>query len=190
MEIDQSIGLKKDTVFDKIILYTATVLFASSVVLATSQVLIRVLSIPVPGGAWWTEPLARYTLIVGTFFGAAVASRNQEHISLELALDMIETRHPVLINGLKVIARIITIVFLIIASAAAIRATVTNVGVGMAEIRAIPRSVMFGLIAISFVAMSLYEILNIKYNEIDAIREYRAADDSIDGQDPDREDEL
>lgn len=87
MDIDQSLGLREDTLVDRVIIWIGVCAFAGTVLLASLQVLNRY--IPLGTSLYWTEPVARYLLIVGTYFGAAVATRNHEHISMYLVQNML-----------------------------------------------------------------------------------------------------
>ena len=87
MEIEQSLGLREDTLVDRVVLWLGVIAFTGTVVLAGLQVLNRY--IPAGTSLYWTEPMARYLLIVGTYLGAAVATRNHEHISMYLVQNML-----------------------------------------------------------------------------------------------------
>ncbi|GAD52507.1 hypothetical protein MBEHAL_1267 [Halarchaeum acidiphilum MH1-52-1] len=102
------------------------VLFAAVVVLATVQVLVRTLEIDAFGPMAWTEPAARFTLIVGTYMGAAVATRNREHISIRFLNDRLRRRWPSLGAALNIAVILITLAFL----AVALYGTVQNVASG------------------------------------------------------------
>ncbi|ELY96343.1 TRAP transporter small permease subunit [Natrialba taiwanensis] len=92
MEIDQRLGLKQDTLYDTLVLYAGGLIFATTILMATLQVAIRLLNLPLDW--YWTEPVGRFALIVGTYFGAAIASRNNENIKLEFLLDRVGKRYP------------------------------------------------------------------------------------------------
>jgi len=114
MEIDQSIDLRVDNVLDRAVLYLATLLFASTVALATIQVLVRYTFVIPTELFYWTEPLARLMFIVMTYIGAAVATRNREHISIDLLLDKLETRSFRVRKALDVVNSCIVLSFLAI----------------------------------------------------------------------------
>lgn len=90
----QRIETRTETFFDKLVLYIAMGLFVSTLVLATIQVLVRNIPILPIEYFFWTAPLARIIFIVMTYFGAAVAARNSEHISIQLVLDQVAQRAP------------------------------------------------------------------------------------------------
>lgn len=115
MEIDQSLELKCDHVFDKIVLYSATALFTFTIVLTTLQVFIRWLSLPTFGFLHWTEPAARFILIVATYLGAAVAIRNNEHIAIRFLLERLTKWKPRVGLTIQILGELIVIGFLLVA---------------------------------------------------------------------------
>lgn len=115
MEIDQSLDLKRDHLFDRIVLYTATGLFAITIVLTTIQIFVRLLDLPTFGVLHWTEPAARFILIVATYVGAAVAIRNNEHISIQFLLERLTEWKPRIGLTVQVLGELIVISFLVVA---------------------------------------------------------------------------
>jgi TRAP-type C4-dicarboxylate transport system permease small subunit len=112
MDIDQSIDVRQESLVDRLVVYTATLLFTLTVVLATAQVIIRFTNV-IPGDRfYWTVPLARLTFIVMTYMGAAVAIRNREHISIEMLLDRLERRNPRARRVLDVLVTVVVASFL------------------------------------------------------------------------------
>jgi len=90
----QRIETLTENIFDKIILYIAMGLFVITIVLATIQVLVRNIPMLPIEHFFWTAPLARIIFIIMTYFGAAVAARNVEHISMQLILDRLGESVP------------------------------------------------------------------------------------------------
>jgi len=82
--MDQVLEYKTSNVLDNLVLYVSTGMFTLIVSLAALQVLLRNLGIPLVGPLTMTEPVARFFLVIGTFFGAAVASRSGHHIRMDL----------------------------------------------------------------------------------------------------------
>lgn len=115
MEIDQSLDLKRDHVIDKLVLYGATALFGLTIVLTTLQVFIRWLDLPTFGFLHWTEPAARFVLIVATYVGAAVAVRNNEHIAIQFLLERLTRWKPRIGLTVQILGKIVGIGFLAIA---------------------------------------------------------------------------
>jgi TRAP-type C4-dicarboxylate transport system permease small subunit len=124
MEIDQSLDLKRDTLFDRAVLYAATGLFTLTIVLTTMQVFIRWLELPTFGVLHWTEPAARFVLIIATYLGAAVALRNNEHISIRFLLERLTDWNPALGRAIHVLGDLIVIGFLAIALRGTIATTI------------------------------------------------------------------
>ena len=115
MEIDQSLDLKRDHPFDRIVLYSATGLFAITIVLTTIQIFVRLLNLPTFGVLHWTEPAARFILIVATYLGAAVAVRNNEHISIQFLLERLTDWNQRIGLTINVLGDLIVISFLVVA---------------------------------------------------------------------------
>ncbi|ADJ13866.1 TRAP transporter small permease [Halalkalicoccus jeotgali] len=115
MEIDQSLELKTDHLFDKVVLYSATGLFATTIILTTIQIFVRLLDLPTFGYLHWTEPAARFILIIATYLGAAVAIRNSEHIAIQFLLERLTKWNPRLGLAVQLLGDLIVIGFLWVA---------------------------------------------------------------------------
>ncbi|MFC6767707.1 TRAP transporter small permease [Natrinema soli] len=162
MDIDQSLGLKKDTWYDWIVLNVATFIFVLMLLLTIAQIIVRGFDLPISGGAWWTEPLARYLLIVGTYGGAAVASRNGEHIKMTIVSDQFEKRSPLIGMIVDTIAQVLTIVFLIMLGYAGLRAALQNWDTPMIGVAAVQQGWIYGTITAFIVMMVFYELINLR----------------------------
>lgn len=160
MEIDQSLALKRDNIFDRLVLNIATFFFIMTVVMATVQVVVRVFELPIAGGAWWTVAVARYCLIIGTFFGAAVASRNREHIKMDILNGYLEQNFPRLGIAVDVFVQLVVIAFLGVTVYAASLAMVQNRGELLLDIP-IPSSYLYGAIAAGLAVTMIYELLHL-----------------------------
>lgn len=158
MEIDQSLGLKRDTVFDAAVLYTATALFTLTIVLTVAQVTVRVFNL---GTLHWTEPVARFILIVGTFFGAAVATRNHEHIKINLLLDKLTQDRPALRLVLDSIVGIVVVLFVLIAVRSTAGAAIANWHTSIGGTAVITSGVIYLGISIGLGLMLVYEVTNL-----------------------------
>lgn len=158
MEIDQSLGLKRDTVFDAVVLYIATALFTLTIVLTVAQVTVRVFDL---GTLHWTEPVARFILIVGTFFGAAVATRNHEHIKINLLLDKLTQDRPVLRLVLDSIVGIIVVLFVLIAVRSTAGAAMNNWNTSIGGTRVITSGMIYLGITVGLGLMLVYEVVNL-----------------------------
>ncbi|WP_408960202.1 TRAP transporter small permease [Natrinema sp. 74] len=161
MDIDQSLGLKKDTWYDRIVLNVATLLFILMLVLTTAQVIVRIFDLPISGGAWWTEPVARYSLMTGTYVGAAVASRNGEHIKMTIISNQLEERFPSIGTIVDIIAQILTILFLVLLTYAGLQATLGKWSTPMLGVQVVKQGWIYGTITASLGMMIIYELINL-----------------------------
>ena len=162
MEVDQSLDLSRESLFDRLVLYLAAGMFALMIVLATIQVLIRTLDLPVV--AQWTEPAARFTLIVATFFGAAVASRNREHIRLTFVLDKLEERNSTVRRSFDLISSVVVVVFILFALVGTVAATITNWESNLGGVGFVTSGMLYLGISAGLACMLVYE-LRILYRE-------------------------
>ncbi|NUB93580.1 TRAP transporter small permease [Haloterrigena sp. SYSU A121-1] len=162
MDIDQSLGLKRDTWYDWIVLNVATFIFILMLFLTTFQIVVRVFNLPISGGAWWTEPLARYSLMVGTYLGAAVASRNGEHIKMTIVSDQFGKRSPLIGAIIDILAQVLTIVFLIMLGYAGLRATLQSWDTPMASVNWVQQGWIYGTITAAIGMMTFYELINLR----------------------------
>ncbi|ELY63179.1 TRAP transporter small permease [Natrinema versiforme] len=162
MDIDQSLGLKRDTWYDWIVLNVATFIFILMLLLTIFQITVRVFDLPISGGAWWTEPLARYLLIVGTYGGAAVASRNGEHIKMTIVSTQLEKRAPLIGSIVDILAQVLTVVFLIMLGYAGLRASLQNWDTPMMAVGAVQQGWVYGSITVFIGMMVFYELINLR----------------------------
>lgn len=158
MEIDQSLGLKQNNAFDSIVLYTATALFALTIVFTILQVTVRTFGL---GAFTWTEPFGRFTLIIGTFFGAAVATRNHEHIKIDLVLDKLTQGRPLLRRIFDSIVGIIVVIFALIAFRSTIGAAANNWTTSIGGVSGVTSGMIYLGISIGLGLMLLYEVINL-----------------------------
>lgn len=160
MDIDQSLNLKRDNWLDTVSIVAATVMFALLIVLVSIQVIIRVFSLPVT--ATWTEPISRFLFIVGTYFGAAVASRNDEHVRLTLVREKLLEGNEKAKQALDVITGIIIVAFLLIALVASYRAMMNGWQTkALGGAVALTAGHIYLGITLGFCLLSIFEIQNI-----------------------------
>lgn len=161
MQVDQALSLHDDSLFDRVVLYAATALFASTIALATVQVAVRQFGLELFGLAHWTEPAARYVLIVATYLGAAVASRNGEHIKMEFLLDRLENRYPRARRVLDLLVAALVALFV----AVALRGTAGSAAAGwetsIGGIGFVTAGTLYLGIACGLAVMLLYELGNL-----------------------------
>lgn len=161
MEFDQSLDLKTDTWFDRIVLYLGTGLFALTVVLATIQVAVRVFDLPTWGTMYWTEPLARFVLIVATYIGAAVATRNNEHVSIKFIQEKIADRSPRLARALRLVNAAIVLVFLVVAFRGTAESAIDDWGTSIGGIDFVTSGVLYLGITVGLFFMLAYTVIEI-----------------------------
>lgn len=161
MEIDQSLDLKRDNLFDKIVLYAATGLFTLTIVLTTLQVFIRWLNLPTFGFLHWTEPAARFVLIVATYLGAAVAVRNNEHIAIRFLLDRLTNWKPRIGNTVKILGQLVVIAFLLIALWGTILTTIGDWTTSIGGIGFVTSGHLYLGIAVGIALMLVYAVVGL-----------------------------
>ncbi|QLG61063.1 TRAP transporter small permease [Halorarum salinum] len=88
-------------------------MFTLLIILVSLQVVLRTFNIPIT--ATWTEPIARYLFIVGTYFGAAVASRNNEHVRLTLVRQKVLAGRKRAQSVLDIVTVLSVLVFVVVA---------------------------------------------------------------------------
>ncbi|ARS91024.1 TRAP transporter small permease [Natrarchaeobaculum aegyptiacum] len=156
MEIDQSLDLSQETLFDRLILFTTAGMFALMIFLASFQVFARQLSIPISTA--WTEPAARFVLIVATFFGAAVATRNREHIRMTFVLDKLSERRPSLRRAFDCLSSVLVVVFLVFALAGTMPAIASNWGSSLGGVGFVTSGMLYLGISLGLICMLIYEL--------------------------------
>jgi TRAP-type transport system small permease protein len=185
MEIDQSLGLKRDNTFDAVILYTATALFALTIVLTILQVAVRTLGI---GGLHWTEPVARFILIIGTYFGAAVATRNREHIKIDLVLERLTEDRPNVRRGLNALVAIAVVLFVVVALRSTIGATIANWTTSIGGAALITSGMIYLGISVGLGLMLVYELINLRESVLNFLG--NEGDDAVRQGDADQGDDA
>ena len=164
MELEQTLDLKTDTLYDKAVLFVATALFIATITFTTIQVLVRQVGF---GSEYffWTESAARIILIFMTFLGAAVASRNYEHISIELLLEKIQMRHPVVRIVLDLFVAIVVILVLTIFLRGTTARTLSDWGTSFGGgIAGLTLGMVFLGMSVGIAAMLIYELQKLVYN--------------------------
>ncbi|POG54294.1 TRAP transporter small permease [Haloferax marisrubri] len=158
MDIDQSINLEVENTLDAAFLYLATGLFGLTVVLTTAQVLVRQIPILSFININWSVPVARFTLIIMTFIGGAVVTRNQEHISIDMILDWVGNYYPRFRVVVATIADAIVIGFLTIALYGAYLSTVSNWTTSVGAVQGITSGHLYLGIGVGLAGMLIYEV--------------------------------
>lgn len=161
MEVDQSLDLKQEHPFDRAILYIATGLFALTVVLTTIQVFVRVFGIESINYIHLTQPLARITLIIGTYLGAAVAFRNSEHISIQFLLDKLTLWNPKIGFTVRFLGNIVVVAFLAIAIRASYAGTIDAWNTSLGGAGFVMSGQVYLMIGVGLVISLVYAVINL-----------------------------
>ncbi|SNZ15501.1 TRAP-type C4-dicarboxylate transport system, small permease component [Natronoarchaeum philippinense] len=161
MEIDQSLDLKRDHLLDRIILYSATALFTSTIVLTTLQVFIRLLNLPTFGFLHWTQPAARFVLVIATYLGAAVAIRNNEQIAIQFLLERLANWKPWLGYLVKVLGKLVTAGFLLVALEGTVITTIDDWATSIGGIGFVTSGHLYLGIGIGLALMLLYTAIDL-----------------------------
>lgn len=82
-------------------------LVAAMVIVTTLQVVFRVFF----NALTWSEELARYLLVWGTFFGATLAYKRGNHIAVTLFVEMLPRK---LQRGFRIFSTLLSILFLVV----------------------------------------------------------------------------
>ena len=158
MPAEHSLDLNLSPPLDRVVTYTATALFALTIVLATIQVGVRIFNVSLSGvPLHWTEPLARFVLIVGTYLGAAVASRNNEHIKMEIIINWVKDRNRTTADGLNIIASVIIVGFLLITLRGTIGLAESSWGSSFGSVSIVTSGMLYAGISVGIGLMAFYE---------------------------------
>lgn len=156
MEVDQSLEISQESLFDRIVLYLAAGMFALMILLATMQVLIRTFNVPIT--AQWTEPAARFILVIATFFGAAVASRNREHIRMTFVLDKLAERRPAVKRSFDLISSLVVVAFVVFALTGTVPAALSNWDSNLGGVQFVTSGMLYLGISVGLACMLAYEL--------------------------------
>lgn len=157
MDLDQSIDVKTENVLDRGFLYVATGLFALTIILTTIQVLVRQLPFLSFIDINWSVPVARFILIIMTYIGGAVVTRNQEHISIDIMLDWVGKFYPRVRLLFASIADLVVIAFLAIAVYSTYLSTINNWTTSVGAVAGITSGHLYLGIGIGLLGMLIYE---------------------------------
>ncbi|MGQ3413800.1 TRAP transporter small permease [Natrinema versiforme] len=160
MEIDQSLGLRRESLVDRLALAIAVTFFLVTVVLVTVQVVLRLIDLSVTLA--WTEPAARLALVIGTYFGAAVASRNNEHISMDIVLRKLEEKYPRVKAVFDLLVRFIVIITLSIVVFGLLQGAQSSWNSNWADIDAVNIGMVYLAIGLGLTWMLGYELFKLK----------------------------
>lgn len=171
---ESSLDLRKDTVFDRIVLYIATTLFLSTILFATLQVLSRNVLSEI-GGVFdpslnWTVPAAKMVLIVGSYWGAAVASRNDQHIAIEFVPRKIAEKYPRAYTVLRFVTHMLVIGYVVALTHGLFQKVTRQWDTRIVGLEPMPAGVVYLGMFVAFLIMLIYEGLNFFWDP--ALREF------------------
>lgn len=92
---------------DRAMIGMVFVLVAAMVIVTTAQVIFRVFF----AALTWSEELARYLLVWGTFFGATLAYKRGNHIAVTFVVDLLPERLKV---SFRVLTYLLSLVFFVV----------------------------------------------------------------------------
>lgn len=159
MSAGENLDLHVNSWFDRGVIILGTLLFSLTIILATVQVVVRILDIQVAGIPFhWTEPLARYCLVIATYVGAAIATRNNEHIKMDYFPNRLAERSPRAKNILDIVVSFIIIVFgLIVVRGAAMMTSQTWTD-QFGSVQVVTSGMLYLGIGFAFVLLVVYEV--------------------------------
>ncbi|WP_245977747.1 TRAP transporter small permease [Halopiger aswanensis] len=129
--------------------------------LTTLQVFIRWLNLPTFGFLHWTEPAARFVLIVATYLGAAVAVRNNEHISIRFLLERLTKWSPRIGLTVRLLGDLIVVGFLLIALRGTATTAINDWATSIGGIGFVTSGHLYLGIAVGVGLMLIYALLDI-----------------------------
>lgn len=158
----QTLDLRQESMIDFVILYGAAFLFLLTVVLAGTQVFVRTVLIPLGSDIRlvWTEPAARVTLVILTFWGAAVCSRNKEHIRVNVTIDAVREKSEFAYKLLWVFMWFITVLYVGTVLLAMNVKIVDDWGVVIGGLGAMHMGHVYTLIAGAFLCILIFETID------------------------------
>jgi TRAP-type C4-dicarboxylate transport system permease small subunit len=161
MDFDQSLDLRTASRFDRLVNGFATVVFAFLILLTIVQVVDRTFRLTVPGVPLeLADSGARLLLIVGTYIGAAIATRNDEHIVFRPFIDFLERRSQRAYTCLRIGNSLVILGFVLIVLYGVIQTATRNWANNLAGFP-VPYGVVYSGIAIGFALLFLYEASNL-----------------------------
>lgn len=148
-------NFKSNSIADRALLFVLSAVFSVLVLITIVQVMVRTFNLGFLGlPTYLIEPVATVLLIVGTYLGAAVASRNGEHIKMTTIEDRLEGRR---LLALKVVAASITILVLLIFVRGVFSAMFDEWNSAFAEVTFMRLGAIYALILVSLVLMMAFE---------------------------------
>lgn len=168
---DHRLELHSGSLADKVVLYIATGLFLCTIIFVTLQIVVRnVINdfTPYALTVTWTEPAARMALVIGAFWGAAVASRNKEHIIIDFPLQKLRAKSNRLYLACRVFIGVLSIIYVVVLLYGMFLKVINQWHTTFSGLDIIPGGLIFLSITIGLFLMLIYESSNI-------IEEFRIA---------------
>lgn len=153
-DIDDSLSVRQDNLLDIVPLYIATGIFLLTIVLATIQVILRQVPVQIEF-LFWTEPLARYLLIVMTYLGTAIAIRNDENVKIDLLQRWLQENRPNLYHVVTVLISLFVLYFVYAVLQGAVAGT-QDAWTSGTNLPHLTYGMIHGMIAISTALMGIY----------------------------------
>lgn len=168
---DQNVlDVKKRNLLDTIPIYVGTVLFGATVFFVTINVLVRIAGLDfLTQYTFWAVPFSRYTLIVMTYLGVAIAFRNGENIKIDFIRRRVKKRGSVVYYTLTGFIIMCIAFFGYITVRGAIQSAIATWS-SASDLPFINLGIVHLGIAISFLLMMIYLI----YDIIDYVQIFRA----------------
>lgn len=144
----------------------ATLLFLSTIVLVTIQVFVRTVLNPLGIDViiLWAEPAARIALILGSFWGAAVVSRNREHIAITFPLKNIRERSTVAYAFCRSAIGVLSVCFSALVTYGMFEKAVSQWDRTFSGLGVVPGGVIYVAVALALALMTAYELRNAVQN--------------------------
>lgn len=157
---DLTSRVRTDNILDRIALNISTILFMLTILFVTIQILVRnvinelgTFSITIV----WTEPAARMALVIGAFWGAAVASRNREHIAITFPLEKIREKSTRFYLICRIIIGVSSLLYALVIFYGMYQKTTLQWNTNFSGLSAIPGGLIFLSVTIALLIMVLYE---------------------------------
>lgn len=150
------IGERPDSKLDRAVNALGVGLFTLLLIFGAAQVLFRFVISPLFGfTVAWTGEASRFTLIYLTFLGSVIASRESDHIQIEVFLNLLPQKYRVFP---EILLRALTICFAAIGIYTGYLATKSMIGVPPGAVPVISMAMVFVAIPVGFLFMLLYEL--------------------------------
>ena len=143
-----------DRVLNGVLVFLFVMMVAATIV----QVVVRLLSLQISGIPFYlTGPIATVGLLFGTYLGAAVATRQDEHIKMSIVQDRMSGRR---LATMRVVASLVVVVTLVIFIFGSLQSASKDWNSQFGGVDFIQTGILYLSIAVSLAVMLMFEILN------------------------------